>query len=174
MNLTKLLPAVVKTSPQGEVQGRKRLQKIVHLLELSGLNVEAEYYLLHYGPFSDEVASVTEDLVYEGVLAEDVESIGAYRTFQYVYRVGEYAASNYSLDKMENDLVSRLGRYSTVDLEVASTIGYFEAKGRSREKAIEDTKLLKPSKTSNELVMKNAVEILRLVKEAANKRNFNA
>jgi uncharacterized protein YwgA len=174
MHLTKLLPAVVQASPSGKVQGRKRLQKIIHLLKLSGADVEADHYLLHYGPFSDEVASTTENLVYQGTLAEDLEVVGAYKTCQYVYRLGEYAPASYPLGKIDEELVAKLGALSTVELEVASTIGFFECMGESREEAVSEAKLLKPSKTSNELVMASAVKILSLLEETAKKRTASA
>jgi uncharacterized protein YwgA len=62
--LTKLIDSV------GKVDSRKRLHKCVFLLQLAGLDMEAEYCLYYYGPFSRDVAEATDLLTQSKVLAE--------------------------------------------------------------------------------------------------------
>lgn len=42
----------------GELRSRKRLQKVVYLLQAAGAPIEAEFTLHHYGPYSFDVAQL--------------------------------------------------------------------------------------------------------------------
>jgi uncharacterized protein YwgA len=52
------------------IQSRKRMQKVVYFLQQAGCPISAEYTLHHYGPYSRDVANVTDVMVAEGLLEE--------------------------------------------------------------------------------------------------------
>lgn len=72
----------------GTLQSRKRLQKVVYLLQAAGVkDLDASYILHHYGPYSWDVASIADQLVKAGVLEEAAEANAA--GVQYSYRLSE-------------------------------------------------------------------------------------
>lgn len=62
----------------GGIQGRKRMQKVVYFLQQAGCPIDAEYTLHHYGPYSRDVANVTDVMVAEGLLEERIDEGGQY------------------------------------------------------------------------------------------------
>ncbi|QDT70813.1 hypothetical protein MalM25_37690 [Planctomycetes bacterium MalM25] len=67
------------------LQGRKRLQKVVYLLQRAGCPFDCQYVLHHYGPYSRDVADVCDEMVAADLVEEqrDLTSVGA----QYTYRL---------------------------------------------------------------------------------------
>ncbi|MEX5214546.1 MAG: hypothetical protein NW703_10320 [Nitrospiraceae bacterium] len=173
MKLSSLVPAIINALPSGRVEGRKRLQKLVHLLQLSGADVSAEFEILHYGPFSTELASTVDDLTYEGKIKEDVEPVGVYGTYQYVYRLGDPSTFIPELQDIDRALVRRLDEASTVVLEIASTIGFFESSGSDRKDALLQTKEIKPKKAIDS-VLQEASKVLEMIEETNNIRQVKA
>lgn len=166
MELDTRILSVVKTLPDNEIEGRKRLQKLIHLLQLSGLEVPAEFRIHNYGPFSEEVALAADDLVNKGALSESVKAVGVYGTHQYLYKLANPKKTKVAaLAPHARKLVLTLDQFSTVELEVASTIGFFEAQGYSCKDAVEQTKSMKPNKTIP-TVLDKAKKILELVKSS--------
>lgn len=66
--LAKLISSVAS------VDGRKRLQKVVCLLQYAGCDLGARFRLHYYGPYSDDVAEATNFLTQAGVLDEEEHS----------------------------------------------------------------------------------------------------
>ncbi|MGE0196951.1 MAG: hypothetical protein AB7P48_15170, partial [Methylocystis sp.] len=60
------------------------------------------------------------------------------------------------------NMLSRLDEFSTIDLEVASTILFYEREGLNRFDAIDRTKALKPTKVTDKTLQASA-EILSVV-----------
>lgn len=166
MDILDFIPATINTIPSKKIEGRKRLQKIVHLLELAGADVEGNFDLLHYGPYSKKVSNAIEELEFLGMIKESVQAIGVYDTLQYVYEIGDLFEANKSVNELTEQIDKRLLEnfedYSTVDLEVASTIGFFESQGSKRDQAKERTKEIKPKKMIPTVIQK-AEEILSFV-----------
>ena len=54
----------------GTLETRKRMQKVVYLLQVAGCPLGADYTLHHYGPYSQEVARLTDEMVQTGILTE--------------------------------------------------------------------------------------------------------
>lgn len=158
MNTQDTILAIVSAS--GKIEGRKRLQKMVHLLKVGGTDVPARFRIHHFGPFSEDVASTADQMVFEGALEEEVEAAGPYNTFLYLYSTQRHP----SVDPTIGQLIRSLNAFSTVDLEVASTIAFFEEEGSTHRDAIQQTKTLKPTKTTTRVLAK-AEEILSLLHE---------
>ncbi len=51
---------------------RKRLQKVVYMLQSNGCPFDAEFTLHHYGPYSQEVARLSDEMVRNALLEESV------------------------------------------------------------------------------------------------------
>lgn len=76
----------------GTLQTRKRMQKVVYLLQVAGCPLGADYTLHHYGPYSQEVARLTDEMVQAGILTETAtrNAVGQ----QFSYSLSESARSN--------------------------------------------------------------------------------
>lgn len=80
MNMYRFLKLV---SSVDRVDTRKRLQKCVYLVQLKGGDLEAEYKLHYFGPYSKDVADATDVLVLRGLLEEKESPNQAGRQFAY-------------------------------------------------------------------------------------------
>lgn len=159
MSLDDVILAIVSTC--GKVEGRKRLQKFVHLLHVAGVAASVDFMIHHYGPFSERVALAADSMVSDGELKEELEIVAPYNTYQYAYKIS--GSKKLKLPNSVKRLIQTLDQFSTVQLEVASTIAYYENEGWRRDEAIKKTQYLKPTKAVP-AVLKKAEEILSLVK----------
>jgi len=157
----------------GTLNSRKRLQKVVFLLQASGCPFDADYTLHHYGPYSQEVARLSDEMVQVGLLEETSEAnqVG----MQYSYDLTENAAKDVAeLDQTPKGkkLAAQLTPYEkkakellNTDLwllEVASTLVYFRQQGHDWPESVERTckfKSLDPS--SNTKFLKKVEELAR-------------
>lgn len=151
--------ATLASLPLRQIQGKKRLQKLLHLLKLGGADIGVEFRLLHYGAFSVELAQAADLLAVTGHIQERIEPVGVYSTFQSVYNLSKSTQSKIKLSKQFTELLSVLDKYSTVELEVASAIGYLQDSGFSKSDAIKQTKAMKPTKAVGP-VLNKAIAIL--------------
>lgn len=55
----------------GEVAGRVRLQKIIYFCKALGADIDPNFKLYVYGPFSQQVADTLQDCVVEDILVEE-------------------------------------------------------------------------------------------------------
>jgi uncharacterized protein YwgA len=143
----------------GTLNSRKRLQKVVFLLQSAGCPFEAEYTLHHFGPYSQEVARLSDEMVQLDLLAETAQQnqVGV----QYSYALTDNAAGEMSqleknpegkkLAKPLTPFEAKAKELLDTDLwrlEVASTMVYFRKQGYSWPESVERTckfKNLKPS-----------------------------
>lgn len=150
----------------GVLPNRKRVQKIVHLLKAAGCPFDADYRLHHYGPYSDEVAGLLNQLVQQGLLIEEeLPAPGSGRQFKYhlsepaVIALAEFekspegAAAAAELEPHEvlfkELLKTELGR-----LELASTIVFNRQAGKDWDAAVGETSSFKH-------VPRNAVALIQ-------------
>lgn len=134
----------------GTLQTRKRMQKVVYLLQVAGCPLGAEYALHHYGPYSQEVARLTDEMVQANLLDEKASSNAVGQ--QYSYSLAP-AARN-SLADVESTptgkaLASDLEKFlidkrwlldeDLRDLEYAATIVFFHRQGHDWASAIDKT-----------------------------------
>jgi len=155
MSLAPVIQAAIRNSREGRVVGRKRLHKILYLLKLSGENVPADFHIHHYGPYSRDVADEAGWLSLLGDIEEKEEPLGVYGSNQYVYTLPENAKGIETPSPRFPKTMEILNGYSTIELEVASTIAYFEKELHySHPEAIEATKEMKPSKTIPQVIQR--------------------
>jgi len=121
----------------GELDSRKRVQKVVYLLQTAGCRLDADFYLHHYGPYSTDVARALDELARANLLEESKTQLGNGGR-QYGYKLTdagrkqitalEAKPSGQELRARWNgfeQLAVDLARQPAWPLEVASTIAYF-------------------------------------------------
>jgi uncharacterized protein YwgA len=138
----------------GTFRSRKRMQKLIFMLQAAGCPLDVEYDLHHYGPYSQDVARLTGELVFEKLLGEISEAhpYGA----QYSYTLSEsarrqileYEASPAGSGAAEEfskfrAMADRLYKADLKELEIASTMVFFRKQGADWSSAVEKTSQFK-------------------------------
>ncbi len=118
-----------------EVDSRKRLQKALFFVQEAGCNLDAEYELYLYGPYSRDLAIVTDQLEAAGIIEEqeeDTECGGV--QYRYIIsdtkRLEEFEATEAGKkEKAELEeflsLFKELNEEDRWELELASTVAYY-------------------------------------------------
>ncbi|GAB3789265.1 YwgA family protein [Virgibacillus kimchii] len=112
-----------------EITGRKKLQKMIYILQKCKLPFEEKYEFHFYGPYSEELTLRVEELCNLGFLQEIKEEKSNY--FQYHYHITgdgrsflqQFASHLPGL----GDKVKLLNRQSSRFLELVATMMYFDA-----------------------------------------------
>lgn len=130
----------------GKIHGRKKLQKMVHLLKSAGTAFQFKYRYHHYGPYSSELQSEMDQLVKQGYLYESQVN-GAYQ-----YTITENGLKfktmletdgGYSFE-LNEDVFKKLLERDTQFLEMFSTYVFLIESGDTQEEAKQKAKQLKP------------------------------
>ncbi|WP_047983821.1 YwgA family protein [Ornithinibacillus californiensis] len=111
-----------------EVTGRKKLQKMVYILQSFGIPFEEKFQFHFYGPYSEELMLRVEELCNLGFIHEEKEVKSNY--FQYHYTLtneGTDFLNQFSVE-MPNCLesIELLQGKSSRFLELVSTMLYFK------------------------------------------------
>ena len=126
----------------GGLDSRKRVQKVVYLLQAAGCDLGADYYLHHYGPYSTDVARMLDELARMGVLKERSEPLsnGGRRYGYEVTEDGERQLAELEAKRSGESLrlrlepflpfLSELSGENAWRLEVASTVAYYVCETR--------------------------------------------
>lgn len=126
---------------------RKRLQKVVFMLQSAGCPLDADFYLHHYGPYSEDVARLADEMVRENLLLENLEEVpkGTKYTYCLSKEVEEQLKTLEQTEKgqewirqmapFEEKAKALLGK-DLRHLEFASTILYFQQRGCSWDEAV--------------------------------------
>lgn len=111
-----------------EVTGRKKLQKMIYILQKSHVPFEEKYQFHFYGPYSEELSLRVEELTNLGFVSEEREEKSNY--YQYHYQItddGQEFLHQFSLDMPDiTDKVEQLQQKSSRFLELVSTMLYFD------------------------------------------------
>lgn len=129
-----------------KIYGRKKVQKIIHLLEVSGVNLPFKYAYHHYGPFSVELQEELNFLVNQGLLSETKEDAA------YVYEITEKGKQfKQKLETEERykvmfneELLETLTKENSQFLELVSTYAYLIDIGYEENFAKQKALELKP------------------------------
>lgn len=144
----------------GQLVTKIRLQKTFYLLEQCGLGSGLDFDYHHYGPFSQELAQAADDAVDLGRLKPH-ERLGNHKIPYVVYRTQRKSPAKVAA--LSADVVAEklkvLGSYSSLEMEVASTVLYVRDAGGGAN-AIEQTKALKPLKAT-ETRIRRALALIR-------------
>jgi uncharacterized protein YwgA len=159
MDAEALVLSLLDILPSKEIRGRKRLQKLAYFALSLGAPAQARFFLYDFGPFSAEIAYATQMLTLLGEIDEEDVVLGNTKTFVKTYKLHDVSAVRDRLPSEVSREIAKLLPYSTVELEIASTILFFHGKGLSWANALESTKELKPTKSVPQVISR-AMEAL--------------
>ncbi|HLR08452.1 MAG TPA: YwgA family protein [Bacillota bacterium] len=127
-----------------EVEGRKKLQKMIYILKVSGVPFEEKYQFHFYGPYSEELSLRMEELCNLGFVEEKKETKSHYT--QYRYRItadGETFLQQFPCDMPDfHKPLALLQDKSSRFLELVATMLYF--RDLPRDEVEEKVHLVKP------------------------------
>lgn len=129
------------------IEGRVKLQKIVHILQEAGYPFDQEFGYLHHGPYSSELRHEIDQLVSWKLVNEASGPVIEYT--QYVYSPADSLPD--ILEEIGEDevpewaeLAKQLNRKSSAELEAISTTLYLMRKGFKDEALSQRFAELKP------------------------------
>jgi uncharacterized protein YwgA len=145
--------AVLATVPGKSVRGKKRLQKLAHLWQASGVEIEVNFKIKYYGPYSREIDNSCALLSLFGDIEEKEIAAGYanYLTTEYSLPTN-YPISELNIDDNAKRILAALDNFDTIDLEVASTIVFFLKSGLNLEDSINETRKIKPTKVNQRTI----------------------
>lgn len=118
-----------------EVNGRKKLQKMVYILKKMEFPFVEKYELHMYGPYSEELTLRVEELCEMGFLDETCTDKGSY--VQYSYHATEdglkFSETGGAPAASLAPCISKLNDQSSRFLELVSTLLYFDHLDRSEQ-----------------------------------------
>lgn len=157
----------------GTLRTRKAMQKIVYLLQAQGCPIHADYVLHHFGPYSPDVAQLTDELVNLDLLEEGRERNRA--GTQYNYTLTDYARktllAHESTEKGRaaaaeiepfRPQVEQLANCDVKLLEIAATLVYFYRQKNEWQDALEATCRFKGLNVDDSLT-RRAVELAQSI-----------
>ena len=139
-----------------ELIGRTRLQKEAYLLDRCGAEFGLSFTYYYYGPYSFELADGWEDARAEGRI-EISEEPGRYGVTYSIFKLKKSGGVPDSLGNMSADAarvrLNKMAGVSDIVLELAATIVYLKEEGYG-ERTIEELKIRKPLKATDQLIEK--------------------
>ena len=153
MSLESSLAVARLVSSLGKIEGRKRLQKIVHLLKSKGYReFDQEFALHYYGPFSRQLASQIDYLCQIELIDEAKDEGGDAYTYKPV-RVMDKGEMVPALDTLTDEHeappwvreAESLNEEDTRFLEALSTVVYLHKIGREDERLQREFLRIKPN-----------------------------
>lgn len=132
----------------GTLRSRKKMQKVVYLLQAAGCPFDADYGLHHYGPYSSDVAQTTDVMVQVGLLEEEAVDSGAGKQFNYqLTDKAQESVADFEKTDAGKKAAHRLSDYEPraktllhLDaklLEMAATVAYFWKQTKDWTTAVE-------------------------------------
>jgi uncharacterized protein YwgA len=132
----------------GTLRSRKRLQKVVYLLQAAGCPLDADFFLHYYGPYSQEVALLANEMAREKLLEETTTGTPPHEQYNYQItestrkQMAELEASPRGAAMLRELLPfeAKARRLLSADLkqvEYASTIAYFYRQDPDWAQAVE-------------------------------------
>ncbi|HLR81318.1 MAG TPA: YwgA family protein [Bacillota bacterium] len=124
-NHAKLLHFFIEAN---EVTGRKKLQKMIYILQVCGIPFGEKFHYHFYGPYSEELSLRVEELCNLGFLKEDREDKSNYIQYHYqITREGVDFLQQFSLEMPEmSQKIGLLQQQSARFLELVATMLYFK------------------------------------------------
>ncbi|KXH83933.1 YwgA family protein [Sporosarcina sp. HYO08] len=139
-----------------EVNGRKKLQKMVYIAKKMHFSFAEKYELHMYGPYSEELTLRVEELCEMGFLAERCTDKGSY--VQYHYHVTNEGTSFLETADAPHDMlgacIELLNGKSARFLELVSTLLYFDH--LEKDEQVEKVRIVKSKLNFSDEEMDNA------------------
>jgi len=131
------LATLLSWAGENGLEGRKRLQKVVYLLQQAGCPLDCRFTLHHYGPYSRDVADACDEMVAAGLVKE---SGGPAENRSYRYQLEPATRTH-----LQNAPDPQIGQFQAFGeslisedlwkLELGSTILYFYGQTNNWETA---------------------------------------
>lgn len=123
----------------GQIRGRKKFQKIVHILKVKGADFNESFDYHYFGPYSSELQLELDEMTSKGILKEEEGANGCY----------EYSLAYEGKDVAEkipySDLANYLNNQQPQVLELVSTFYYLLEHGvKDFDTAVQKAAALKP------------------------------
>lgn len=151
-----------------EVTGRKKLQKMIYILQKCNFPFQEKYQFHIYGPYSEELTLRVEELCNLGFLNEVREDKSNY--YQYRYEItgdGTEFLEQFSLDMPDlTNEVDMLQSRSSRFLELVATILYFD--DLPVEERIQKVHIVKPKQKYTEQEMEEALQFISELRSTLN------
>lgn len=165
MNIARLLVVCKK------IEGRKKLQKIVHILQSCGHGGDFphQFGYLHYGPYSHDVKADIDRLVQDsnGLVDETPGVAGvSFPTFVYSPKPELEAAFSSSEPALWASLALVLNKKSPQDLEAISTIIFLRRSGVAESSLKERFYQLKPMLIEQFIAAQSFTDTLPMAKQS--------
>ncbi len=163
----------------GTLRSRKRMQKLIFLLQAAGCPLDADYDFHKYGPYSQDVARLTDELTREGLLAEEVDShpFGEQYSYSLSQKTKEQV-TDYEQSAKGTEEACRMDEFAALarsmcetdpkELEVSSIIVFFRQRGHDWAEVIAKTCAFKDLTAQNALLGR-ADDLARRVMSLAQK-----
>lgn len=147
------------------VEGRKKLQKMIYILQSSGFPFEEKYQFHFYGPYSEELSLRMEELCNLGFIREVKEDKGNYS--QYIYDVTQEGLDfSHQFDLQMPDFREQaqlLQAESSRFLELMATMLYF--KDLPKQMVEEKVYVVKPKQHFTVEEMEKAWKLIEKVRQ---------
>lgn len=132
----------------GKISGRKKFQKIVHILQSFGAEFPHEFEYLHYGPYSAQLRADLDQLEQLGLITE-TESTTSTGYAQFDCEPTEDLAQTLEVAGVESpewsSFAIELNGLSTRQLESMSTVLFLQSRGFESDRLRDRFVSLKPS-----------------------------
>jgi uncharacterized protein YwgA len=156
MTADELVYAVISALPGQKVDGKKRLQKMCFFAALQSEEARKLFRIHNFGPYSVGVDQASEVLSMFGILKARDIAVGVSQTYVRSYSLGQVEPNLSKTFVVDLTLLENLNKYSTVELEVASTVAFFRIiEGRDFAQSIELTRRMKPTKVNSSTIEKS-------------------
>lgn len=165
MNAPETIRQIIEVNG-GKLIGKTRLQKTAYFLESLGLGFGFNFDYHYYGPYSDDLATATEDAEALGVIAVDWQISQAGMPYAVFSVSSPTSGPEHGRETKQRNLLSVLDRYDATSLELAATADFLARNGFGADPWAE-TKRRKSLKATEERVAKAK----RLLEEVEAVRN---
>lgn len=162
---TKLLYAIQQA---GQVNGRKKLQKMIYISKKNNYDFQQRYNFHFFGPYSEELSIQIEELANLGFIQEVKETKSGYSQYNYeLSPKGKEYLGMYPTEMKEfPEFIERLNQESSRFLELVSTMLYFDKLGR--EALIEKVRKVKSKQNYTEEELERAFEFIASLRNLKN------
>ena len=161
------LATLLSWADESGLQGRKRLQKVVFFLQQAGCPLDCRYTLLHFGPYSRDVADICDEMVAAGLIEEKVNRTAWGLQYEYSLKADTKdflaQAEDQSMESFQG-LGKDLIQNDIWQLELGSTILFFYEQLKDWDQALSRACNYKDVQCDDEK-SKDALKLAQKVKE---------
>jgi uncharacterized protein len=154
-------------SASGEINGRKKLQKMIYIAKKLSFPFQEKFQFHFYGPYSEELTLRVEELYNLGFIEELKEKKGGY--YQYRYTITENGQEFLKLYETEipylDECLTNMNEQNSRYLELVSTVLYFD--NLPKKEVVEKINMLKAKQRYTEEEIDQAYEYIETLKKMA-------